>query len=1068
MSLHLLRWSSQDQGYIITMGSAMLSPEITASRDAWILWLDTVSSFAFESRSGEHCTVRKERLQRGDVYWYAYRSIEGHTKKRYLGKTADLSFAKLEEVVTRFTMESREVSQIASLQQAQPATQSEMASVLTPLLETKLHPSQLPTFLVERTHLLSQLDKGFAYKLTLLLAPAGFGKSTLVHQWLAARDASPALAWLSLDSGDNDPLRFWRYIITACQSLLGQEQQASEQAALEFFTSAMHSPFELLSMDTALTGLLNGLAASASGGLLVLDDYHVIIEARIHEALTFFIDHLPATVHVLLLSRSEPPLPLLRWRARGELFELHGADLRFSAQETETFLRQMLPFSLSETALTRLDASLEGWAAGLRLLALALSRWRTPQAIEQALLSLGERAGFSGPHRSLLDYFVSEILETQPEPLQLFLLQTSVLSCLNGSLCDAITGHEGSAEQLAVIERAGLFLEALEGPGEWYRYHALFAEAMRREASHRLGEVALQTLSLRASSWYEQEALLIEAIEAAWLARDVERMARLIEQVDEQYFYEPQTMRRWLEQLPETVLRAHPMLCVIFAIELRFPVELRFAQTELTVSEVASPSDGERLRVEALLQMAEEGYQSRGMQEWIGSLWAFRALSALLDQEPFSSLATYAQRAIVLLPVGETRDRRLQMWRGSCLVFVGTEELCQGQIAEAHQHLLQAQKDNAPPGNKYLGTSIRAMLGKSHLLQGELQEASRYSLQVLTDTRELHDDEMAADALLELAWLAFEWNNLIGAEQQTREALDVARREHPPRQELLDRAAMQLALLQYARGESGDALVQLTALLAGPRRAWTRSSFWLFSRLRVWQGRLMLAAGDVQAVQDNLEVWTQSSENASITEHLSEEILRGRLLLAQKRDEDARRHFARLLLIAKAQLHHYAALEIQLLLVLAHEACKQEQQAHYWLRQTLLQAVHEGYIRLFLNEGKPLIRLLRSLFPSIRDKALREYIQTILRAEIRTSGQKRATRAISPSSDGPLLEPLSEQEQRVLQLLVVGWSNADIARELVISVNTVKYHVKHLYQKLSVSNRLQASEVARELKLARF
>jgi LuxR family maltose regulon positive regulatory protein len=1062
--LHLLCWSQQEQRYIITISEHILSSEITTSPDAWTRWLDGVSSFAFENRLGVHCTIRKERLQRGDAYWYAYRSIQGRTKKRYLGKTADLSFELLEEISTRFTTEEREATPSALTPKArQTATKRRIApSASPPLLEIKLHPPQLPALLVERTRLLVRLDISFAHKLTLLLAPAGFGKTTLVNQWLSARSTPPTFAatsWISLDAADNDPLRFWRYVMTACQTLQGQEQRASGQTALALLTAAIHPPFEQPPMEMALTRLLNDLARPSSGGLLVLDDYHAITEPRIHETLAFFIDHLPKSVHVLLLSRAEPPLPLLRWRVKGELCELHRADLRFSPQETADFLQQALPHTLSETVLARLDESLEGWAAGLRLLSLTLSGWRTSHAVEQALLSLGEHADHSSPHSSLLDYLMSEIFATQPEPIQRFLLQTSVLSRLCGPLCDAVTRSENSAMQLEMVKRSGLFLEALEGPGGWYRYHALFAEAMRREASLRLGEEALGALSLRASSWYEQEALLTEAIEAAWQAQDLERVARLIEQRDAQGgFSESQTMLRWLEQLPEAVLREHPMLCLLFATELRFPVELRFAQIAIPASKVVPLTSAQNVRVEALLQLAEEGWRRRGMQSWIGIIWAFRMMSSLMDEEPFSSLVYSARQALLFLPQ-ETQDRRVQMWRGACLLFVGIEKLRIGQVGEARQLLFQAQEHNS---NRFLTIMSDSMLGKSHLIQGELKLAGRYHRQVLSDARELGDDEMAADALLELAWLAFEANDLNGAEQQAREARELARRVHPQRSELSDRATLQFALIRHAQGETAAALQQLAALPVAPQTEWRLSGFWLLSRVRNWQGRLRIATGDLQAVQDSLLGQSQSSESTSRTSHLEEQILRGRLLLAQGNAETARQQLTNLLPVAKAQQHQYHALEIELLLALTHAASKQEQQAHHWLRQTLLQTVQEGIIRLFLNEGKPMTALLRSLLKNLQhDTMLRSYVQTILRAAQRAE----SPHAPSSTSDGMPFEPLSSQEKHVLRLLATGWTNQEIAHELMVSVNTVKYHVKHLYQKLGVSNRQQASMAARDLSL---
>jgi len=824
---------------------------LVVGSEQWFEWLrkDTSTIFSVHTLDGSY-TARKERAgnRRGGWYWKAYRTSQGTLYRAYLGKREDLTLARLNEVALTLTTRIHEQAEKTSGKaSAFPVThhQGVLDDRLPLLLETKLYPPRLQAGLVERTRLLARLDTCLAHKLTLVVAPAGFGKSTLVNQWLAERLillTPPAASWVSLDGSDNDPLRFWRSVMTVCQRLLGQERRAEGQAALAVLTAPLNSPFDAPPLDVALTRLLNALADPSSGGLLVLDDYHAISEPLIHETLAFFIDHLPTNVHVLLLSRTEPDFPLLRWRAKGELSELHAADLRFSLDETTAFLRQSLPVPLSEATLTRLDSSLEGWAAGLRLLSLALSAWHTGTAIEQALLELGKRADFSNqhadganaPHRSLLAYFVTEILDTQSEPMQHFLLHTSILSRLCAPLCNAVTGGKDSAEQLEAVARAGLFLEAMVGPGGWYRYHALFAEAMRREASRRLGEEVLRAYALRASSWYEQEEWLPEAIEAAWLAQDMERVARLIEQVHEQNFGSPQTMLRWLEQLPEAVLRVHPLLCFLFATELRFPVKLWFAQEAALAAEAASLPSAERARVETLLSMAEEGWRSRGEFSWIGGIWAHRALSALLDQEPFSSVVNFARQALAFLPPKGVLDRRLQMYRSSCLYFVGREKLDLGQVGEARQMLLQAQEDNVPPGNKFLAVDIHLMLGKMYLIQGELKLAQRYLHQALSGARELGDEKVIADAQLELA------------------------------------------------------------------------------KLEGSRSRGVRGGGD---------------------------------------------------------------------------------------------------------------------------------------------------------ANGSQVSPLSTQEERVLRLLATGWSNQEIARELIISVNTVKYHIKHLYQKLGVSNRLQASEAARHLRL---
>ncbi|HEY4386041.1 MAG TPA: LuxR C-terminal-related transcriptional regulator [Ktedonobacteraceae bacterium] len=1026
----------------------------------WFAWLqeETSTTFAFHSPHGSY-TARKERVgnHRGGWYWKAYRKYQGTLYRAYLGKPENLTLARLNEIV--FTL-STQRSEESSTQKVPEAVKNLHHRIhddtnTIPLLETRLHPPQLSVGLVERTRLLVRLDTSFTHKLTLVQAPSGFGKTTLVSQWLTTHSTPPALAWVSLETGDNDPLRFWRTVMTACQMLLGQEQRASGQAALALLTTTIHPPFEPSPIEKALTRLLNDLAAHSSEGLLILDDYHVITEPRIHKQLAFFIDHLPKKIHMLLLSRAEPDLPLLRWRAKGSMYELHGTDLRFSSEETAAFLRQALPITLSEGAFTQLEKSLEGWATGLRLLCLTLSRWRTSQAIEQALLSLDKRTGGSTPHRPLLDYFVAEILEAQPEPIQHFLLHTSVLSRLCGPLCDAITGSQNSVAQLEAMEKAGLFVEALEGPGEWYRYHALFAEAMRREASRHLGEEVLSTLSSHSSSWYEQQGMLAEAIEAALLAHDVERIARLIEQVATQEpLYEPQTLLRWLEAIPEALLRERPMLCFISA------TAYQAAQEARPLLEGRSSSAGEISRIEMLFQLAEEGWRRLGYLPWLGVILASRAISTL-EHGSFSLALEYAQQALTLLPKIDL-DIRMQLWHSACLLMVGMERLLAGFLGEARPLILDALKRGQTlPSYDYLIHQILLTLGRSHLLAGEFHQAHDMYHQVLSEARAQENHELTADALLALAWLEFEWNDLAAVEQQVQEAAEHIRFARHQRQELHEHATFLRALLQQAQGQTTEALTQLTAQLTRIQSSLTSGVLEFLPFVVDWQRRLLLATSALETVEQHVKSRTLEQEQSPFLQYLVNQILAGRLLLAQGQAKAALFQFEQLLSEARVQHHQYYVLQIRLLLALAHDASKQNQQAQHHLRSVLIMARSEDFLRLFLNEGEPLARLLRSLLPTIKENTLRSYVQTILQAFTQNAGSSFPTTL----PDSLLFEPLSVQEQRVLRLLAAGYTNKEIASELIVSVNTVKDHVKHLYRKLGVNNRLQASSASQLLKL---
>src|SRR6266576_567959 len=469
------------------------------------------------------------------------------------------------------------------------------------LLGTKLALPRPRPSLVLREPLLARLDEALEYKLTLLSAPAGFGKTTLVSEWIATRgerqDPLP-VAWLSLDAGDNDPVRFWRYVIAACQAF----QTGIGKSAL----ALLHTP-RRPSLETVLTTFINELAQLAHRCVFVLEDYHVITSPQIHETMAYLVDHLPATVHLLILTRSDPPLPLARLRAHGDLYELHAADLRFSLAETEIFLRQALPFTLSAEAFTRLEARPDGWVTGLRLLALALQGREDTRDLEHML------GTFTGSHRHILEYLVADVLSSQPEPLQEFLLQTAFLNRLTGSLCEAVTGRNDSELMLEQLERANLFLLPLDDAGQWYRYHALFAEAMQHEARRRLGEDYVRSLYDKASLWYEQHGLLAEAVEVALSARDFVRAAALIERIIEPHNInnELHTWLRWIEQLPEEVLQAHPALCLTYAIALLYTLD-RSDPAAMTL-------------IQPPLEMAERFWRTAGNGPKLGEALAARS-----------------------------------------------------------------------------------------------------------------------------------------------------------------------------------------------------------------------------------------------------------------------------------------------------------------------------------------------------------------------------------------------------------------------------------------------------------
>jgi len=1012
-------------------------PLLQGGDELWFAWLATHTSFSFQGKHGQLNLLKEARPRGEEGYWYAYRRQGKRMGKKYAGRSKDLTIARLEAIAQAFGVLMSETLPIPD--GSLPIPSSSHSQV--PLLASKLHLPRLHTSLISRERLLAQLDVGLERKLTLLSAPAGFGKTTLMSQWIANRSEHghlPPIAWISLDATDNDPVRFWRYVITACQAF----QPDIGQPALELLSSMPQLPFKLPPLETVLTMFLNALALHMHSRILVWEDYHVITSPQIHETVTFLLDHLPATLHLVIITRIDPPLPLARLRVQNDLYEVRAGDLRFSPEETAAFLQQTITYPPSVETMEQLEARLEGWAAGLRLLALSLHKCKSQQEIEQSILT------FAGSHRPLLEYFVTEVLNAQLEPLQTFLLQTTVLGRLTGSLCDAITGRSDSEQLLETLDRANLFLEPLDGAGQWYRYHALFADAMEQEARHRLGEDALRELSHKASQWYEQHGMLSEAIGMALRAQDSERAAGLIERLTEtQYINEVNefhTLHRWLKQLPEVTLRQHPALCLGYATTLSFI----FAPTRPTAAALT--------QLEELLDMAEQGWRLEGNTPRLGEVFALRSLAARQRGESVQSL-TWARQALASLPAEELP------WRSVSLNVVGIEELLSGRLDTGRKAILESHALSEAVGNRYGTRATTNMLAGVYFEQGELHRAAECYRQVLAEAREQEDRDDIGHAQLGLAQLFYEWNELETAQLAAQEAFDLG--QQLADEEFRTQAILVLARVEHARGESTSALRRLAALLSQMPLHSSPLLYRLLREVRAEYARLQLATGELSAVQRWVSNRFHDDEALPSTQQAREELLVARWLLAQGKVEEALDILVVLLDTAQQAGRIHSALENQVLMAQAYAARRQAQEARQMLQTVLSLTYAEDYLRLFLDEGDAMASLLRTLLPHLREKPLIAYLQNILRA----FAQERAGQD-SGSTSAPLdrtlpVETLSGQEQKVLRLLAAGRSNAEIAQELIVSVNTVRTQVQSIYRKLNVNNRVAASEMARHLRL---
>src|SRR3989440_584873 len=527
---------------------------LTVETAAWFAWLETASTFSFVSETGSF-TARREQAghKRGGWYWKAYRKQHGKLSSRYLGKSETLTLARLQTVARALATALVETAPNTNADEARPSAQAAApgmrSDALTPLLATKLHPPLPRAHLVRRPQLAARLTQGVMGPLTLVSAPAGFGKTTLLARWLA--ESGMPVAWLSLEAGDNELVRFLSYLIAALQTL-DPRVGAVALALLQMPQQAR--------AETVLTLLTNDVGSHGRDGgdfALVLDDYHVIEAKAIDMALTYLVEHLPPQMHLVIATREDPQLPLARLRARGHLTELRAADLRFTASEAAEFLTQVMDLSLSAADIAALEDHTEGWIAGLQLAALSMQGHQDVPGFIRA---------FAGDHRYIVDYLVEEVLKRQPEPVRSFLLQTAILDRLSGPLCDAVTGQAEGNARLEALERGNFFVVALDDKRHWYRYHHLFAEVL---SAHLMAEQPDQvsTLHQRASEWYEHHSSAADAIRHALAACDFARAADLVELAwpGMRRSRQEATLLGWLKALPDELVHCRPVLGVAYA-----------------------------------------------------------------------------------------------------------------------------------------------------------------------------------------------------------------------------------------------------------------------------------------------------------------------------------------------------------------------------------------------------------------------------------------------------------------------------------------------------------------------
>ena len=906
----------------------------------------------------------------------------------------------------------------------------------TPILVTKLFaPPPRPNAIL-RPRLTERLNEGLHRRLTLVSAPAGFGKTTLVGGW--GIGCGRPVAWLSLDEGDNDLTRFLGYLIAALQTV--------DAGIGEGASNALRSP-QPPPTESILTALLNEIATIPDDFVLVLDDYHSIDAETADDALTFLLDHLPHQMHLVIATREDPQLPLARLRARGQLTELRAADLRFTPEEAAEFLSRVMCLDLSAEDIAALESRTEGWIAGLQMAALSMQRRADTAGFIQS---------FTGSHRFVLDYLVEEVLKRQSEKVRGFLLRTSILERLCGPLCEAVTGEENGRALLVALEQYNLFVVPLDDRRHWFRYHHLFAEVLRTRLVDERPDPA-PALHRRASEWYEHSGMPVEAIRHALTAGDFGRAAGLIEQSARGMLMgrREETFLTWLKALPEEEMRRRPVLGVYYALaEVSYDVEAaeaRLRDVERLLDSTAYTNERSETPPAGIVVVDEE--ELRSLPGVAAIVRAYHA-GALGD---VSGNVRHARRALDLLPESEP------LWRGAAGALLGLAYWTSGDLEAAYRYLAEGMASLRMGGDTNQSSSGAFILANIRTAQGRLREAARIyeqALQLAAD-RAGSTPPGTADLYVGIGELRSEQGDLEAASRYLQRSKELG--ERGSISENRYRWYVARARIEEARGNLEGAL----GLLDEAERLYVRSPDpevrpIAASKVRVWvrQGELDEVSGWARerglSVHDDLS-YLREFEHITLARVLVARYARDRV---ESSIHEAMGLLGRLLEAAEEGVRMSSVVEILLLQALAHRARGDVLRALAPLERVLTLAEPEGYVQIFVDEGAPMAQLLseaavRGIMPDYTARLL-----SALKAEGKSADEPYPPTAMSAQ---PLVEPLSQRELEVLQLIAQGLSNREIGERLFLALDTVKGHNRRIFGKLLVRRRTEAVAKARSL-----
>jgi LuxR family maltose regulon positive regulatory protein len=923
------------------------------------------------------------------------------------------------------------------------------------LLATKFYIPSSSHALILRPRLLELLMKTFEYPLTLVSAPNGFGKTTLLSNWIHSLPPERArVAWLSLDEGDNEPVLFWRYVLTALDRAL--------PGLCTELVSYLHTQ-QAPPLRSVLQALINRLAAQPEQFILILDDYHLIMEQAIHTTLTYLLEHLPPQLHVILATRADPQLPLSLLRARGHLLELRTDELRCQPDEAMDFLKQTVNIPLPRGVIERVASRTEGWLAGLQLVTLSL------QGRGEAGSLLEEVEEVSGSQRYIFDYLIEEVFGRQSATVQTFLLRTSILAQLSAPLCDAILEQRGSQQLLEQLEHANLFLVSLDGQRQWYRYHTLFAEALR----HRLEQTQpamIPVLHSRASRWYAQAGRLRDALSHAITAQEWPWAADLIERVYPRIWgsSDHAMLRRWLEQLPPSVLRSRPRLCLAYAKTLFMVSSYTTIERWLHDAETALRSTSPVSTNETSEAGSPPPFDQHAWDNLFGEIAAMRAIITGYYLGQGHATLTFCQEALAHLA------EQNQLARAEVAYAESLAHYSFGDIVAAIQSAKEATALAQAAGDTSSTIIYLCRTAYSCLLHGKLHEVEQLTSQaaLLGSTPSGLPHAMLCWAYIFHADALRQWNQL-------DEALDLALQGVRLSEQTETIVALYLGYtllmrIYLARGEMDPArfaFQKAEEALTKTYSPYRRDAYLIVHWVQFWlaSGALDRAMNWVEEMTQQSSVHSPSAHEHAPLAHEREDVARARIVLAQQKPTLAISLLEPLPDIAERQERWSHVIEMKVLQALAHALRNEDQEALTILAQAVHLAEPEGFIRIFADEGAAMATLLSRLRDQERKLGPTPYLDTLLAAFSPGSATHKPSRGVDPSRghlmEQPLIDPLSERELEVLHLMARGDSNQEIATQLVITLDTVKRHVTHIFEKLGVHNRVQAVARARALGL---